>query len=100
MPAQLGQWPDLRCWSVAMTGWRTEASPKCHRAPENTDRIKFPDSHRRGFQIQHWHVTAVRPRCGVVQKLLAPAYTERRQSRAGQGIPHLECYPDLNHTAA
>src|SRR3954468_4988688 len=34
---------------------------------------------------------------GVVQKPLAPGYTERRQSRAGQGIPHLECYPDLNH---
>src|SRR3954466_8429795 len=34
---------------------------------------------------------------GVVQKSLAPGYTERRQSRAGQTIPHLECYPDLNH---
>jgi hypothetical protein len=35
----------------------------------------------------------------VVQKSLAPDYTERRQSRAGQGIPHLhlKCYPDLNH---
>src|SRR5690349_20010839 len=34
---------------------------------------------------------------GVVQKSLVPGYTERRQSRAGQGTPHLECYPDLNH---
>jgi len=34
---------------------------------------------------------------GVVQKSLAPGYTERRQSRAGQGSPRLECYPDLNH---
>jgi hypothetical protein len=34
---------------------------------------------------------------GVVQKVLFPSYTGSRQSRASQGFPCFECYPDLNH---
>jgi hypothetical protein len=34
---------------------------------------------------------------GVVQKVPFPGYTGSGQSRARQGFPRFECYPDLNH---